>query len=194
MARLILCLLAASLSAVAGCAYVSSKPVASDSKEEGLRYYEPKPLLVVSGSQASVIFVPNYSKAYALRFGTFLAKHDLTAEFQSGMLSKITSNQDSTALSLAILATVNKALDTGKPIFSAFSDKSADAKAQKFQVFEILFDEQGNVSKLKALLVDEQMLNFPVVTNSGAAVPAKGPGDQSPDPTDPKKPTKPDPR
>ncbi|WP_164135272.1 hypothetical protein, partial [Stenotrophomonas maltophilia] len=62
-----------------------------------------KPLLVVSGAQVSVALVPNANRAYALQFNSFLAKHEVTAEFANGFLSKLTSNQDTTALAIALV-------------------------------------------------------------------------------------------
>src|SRR4051794_14956317 len=86
-----------------GCAYVSAVPVPPGSQAEGIRIYDVKPLLVVAGNQVSVVLVPNYNRAYALRFGSFLAKHDFAATLDGGILSKVSSNQDTTTVAVALV-------------------------------------------------------------------------------------------
>ena len=62
----------------------------------GIRIYDVKPLLVVSGTNVTLQYVPNYNRAYALRFGAFLAKNDFDASIANGLLTKVNANMDST--------------------------------------------------------------------------------------------------
>ena len=57
------------------CANVRAIPVEPGSKVEGIRIYDVKPLLVVSSTSVNLLMVPNYNRAYALQFSTFVAKH-----------------------------------------------------------------------------------------------------------------------
>ena len=54
---------------VSGCAYVTAQPVRPGERISGIRIYDVKPLLVVSGENVTIQMVPNYNRAYALRFG-----------------------------------------------------------------------------------------------------------------------------
>ena len=81
----------------AGCAYVTAQPVKPGDRINGIRIYDVKPLLVVSGDNVDAPDVPNYNRAYALRFGAFLAKNDFQAEIGNGLLTSVHANMDSTA-------------------------------------------------------------------------------------------------
>lgn len=58
-----------------GCAYVTAEPAPPGSDVRGIRVPTVKPLLVVTGAQVELMTIPNPNREYALRFGSFLAKH-----------------------------------------------------------------------------------------------------------------------
>jgi hypothetical protein len=148
--------------ALAGCAGVTAVPAPPGSPVQGIRIYEQKPLLIVSGLQISVVFVPNTSRAYALQFYSFLAKHDLTANFTpSGSLSILTSNQDTTAVAVALVNLVNKAVEKGTSIGTAFSGTSAPTLNERVQIYDFVFDDNGELSQLRPLINQKDLLRMP---------------------------------
>ncbi len=148
--------------AIAGCAGVTAVPAPPGSTVQGIRIFEQKPLLIVSGQQISVAFVPNTSRAYALQFYSFLAKHDLTAGFSaSGSLSNLTSNQDTTAVAVALVNLVSKAVETGNSLGTAFSGTSATTLNERVQVYDFVFDDNGALIQLRPLINQKDLLRMP---------------------------------
>ena len=99
-------LLAAALAG--GCAYVTAQPVKPGDRINGIRIYDVKPLLVVSGENVTLQYVPNYNRAYALRFGAFLAKNNFDASISNGILTKVTADMDSTEFIKVLTALIEK--------------------------------------------------------------------------------------
>ena len=99
-------LLAAALTS--GCAYVTAQPVKPGDSINGIRIYDVKPLLVVSGENVTIQYVPNYNRAYALRFGAFLAKNDFEASISNGILTTVKANMDSTDFIEVLTALIEK--------------------------------------------------------------------------------------
>ncbi|MDP2803960.1 MAG: hypothetical protein Q8O26_18970 [Phreatobacter sp.] len=152
----------ASTMVLGACARVTAVPAPPGSDVHGIRVYEQKPLLVVSGQQVSVTFVPNTNRAYALQFSSFLAKHDLTAAFTpSGAMSSLTSNQDTTAVAVALVNLVQKAVEVGRPIGGAFSGTSAPTLNERLQVYEFVFDDGGNLIQLRPLINQNDLIRLP---------------------------------
>jgi hypothetical protein len=146
-----------SLVVLSACTGVNAVPVGPTSEVSGLRIPSVKPLLVV-GAQVQVILVPNFNRAYALQFWAFLAKHDLEAQFQNGMLSSITSNQDSTAVPVAFLAALGQAAQAAKTsLLGAFAGQ-ATGGANVFQIYDIVFDDNGNLVKLIPLISSRDLI------------------------------------
>jgi hypothetical protein len=146
-----------SLVVLSACTGVNAVPVGPTSEESGLRIPSVKPLLVV-GAQVQVILVPNFNRAYALRVWAFLAKHDLEAQFQNGMLSSITSNQDSTAVPVAFLAALGQAAQAAKTsLLGAFAGQ-ATGGTNVFQIYDIVFDDSGNLVKLSPLISSKDLI------------------------------------
>jgi len=154
-----------------GCAYVSAIPVDPDSNISGIRIYDVKPLLVVSGTSVDVVLVPNYNRAYALRFGSFLAKHDFEADFQNGFISKVHSNQDTTSVALALVNIIHEAIKTGNPIRDAFSAKADGGSVNRFGVYDIIFDNDGNLIELRPLISDRTLIRTPANSTMSAPPP-----------------------
>ncbi len=155
-------LAAASISS--GCAYVTAQPVKPGDKINGIRIYDVKPLLVVTGETVKVELVPNYNKAYALRFGAFLAKNDFQAQMTNGVLTSVHANMDTTAIIDVIKALVDK-------IPEGFSGQGAAAATgglkDRFQVYDIVFDDDGNLVGLRPLVIEQNLLK--VKTSSRTA-------------------------
>lgn len=154
----------AAMSAISGCAYVTAQPVKPGDKVNGIRYYDVKPLLVVSGQNVTVQYVPNYSRGYALRFGAFLAKNDFEANVGNGVLTSVKANMDTTAL-VDLLKTVADKIPVG------FSGPPAPATpggvVNRFQVYDLVFDDAGNLTGLKPLVKKETLLTLETAGGGG---------------------------
>lgn len=162
----------ASCMLLSGCAYFTVQPIEpGDNSTKGLRVYDVKPLLVVSSKGADVITVPDPSRAYAVRFGTFLAKHDVDLELGNGVLTKIGSKQDSTDVPLKLIDLVTEAVKSGNPLGAAFS-KSALEEGD-LAIYEIIFDLRGNITDLKPLLRQDDFIRIRSSKSSTSTSPTK---------------------
>ncbi|MEL6244133.1 MAG: hypothetical protein AAFQ85_02150 [Pseudomonadota bacterium] len=149
-----------------------------------MRIYDQKPILIVAGANVTVETVPNLDKAYAVRFGTFLAKHDLILDIEKGALAQLTSNQDSTALPIALVNLVTEAVKSGNPLGDVFSGSVApQGQGVDFGVFDIVFDGEGNIEKLVPLLDADRLMSVSSGTASGGGAPSGPPGGTSTPPT-----------
>lgn len=156
----------------AGCAYVTAQPVKPGDRINGIRIYDVKPLLVVSGDNVTIQMVPNYNRAYALRFGAFLAKNDFEASVSNGILTTVKANMDSTDFIKVITALIEKVPGPAKG-FSGPGDKEPPGGIKdRFQVYDIVFDDDGNLVGLKPLLVTPDLMHVKTATRDG---PARGP-------------------
>ena len=178
-----------------GCAYVTAQPVKPGDRINGIRIYDVKPLLVVTGETVTLQYVPNYNRAYALRFGAFLAKNHFQASMTNGLLTNVNANLDSTGI-IELLKVLAEKIPEG------FSGAGAPAAAKggikdRFQVYEIVFDDDGNLVGLRPLLHESQLLRVRtgssaqgfsggggtvVVQQPGAAVVVPQPGGVTPGP------------
>lgn len=135
---------------IIGCAWTTVEPIkADDRKTEGFRYFDPKPLLVVTDTNTQIVYVPNYSKAYAVRFGAFLAKHDMKLTIADGAFFKeIDDKQDPTEFIKGLVALGQDALKAASSAAKAAADATA---GQLVSIYEFEFDEFGNIKGLHQL-------------------------------------------
>ena len=133
-------------------------------RPRGIFVPDQVPLLVIADGVPSVQMVRSPDRGTALRFASFLAKHDVTLEFtDQGGLKKLTSNQDTTAFPL-------KLLDLAKP----FTDKLAEGfsgqertPARSLQVYRIEFRD-GQIERLVPLLVEGRNMPLRLPVDSSA--------------------------
>ena len=147
---------------LAACAYVDAVPVGPNSDVPGIRIPAIKPLLVV-GSQVGVLLVPNPNRQLALRFWTFLAKNELTADFQQGMLQSLNSKQDTTPVPVAFLSALGQAAAAGHNLLGAAFAAQSGGGAAQLQIYDIIFDDAGNLTGLKDKVgVTTQTISIPL--------------------------------
>lgn len=120
-----------------GCANFTAVSTANRPETRGLRVYSPKTLVIVNGSGVSSIVVPDCSKEYALQFNSFLSKNDVTVDLTNGMVTKVESNQDTTAIPLKIVDAIVEAAKAGKSLGTAFSTKAEGGATDRFGMFEL---------------------------------------------------------
>jgi len=153
-----------------GCAYVTAQPVRPGDRINGIRIYDVKPLLVVSGENVTIQMVPNYNRAYALRFGAFLAKNHFDATISNGFLTKVNANMDSTDFIKVLTALVEKLPDIPEG-FSGSQPKEPGGIKNRFQVYDIVFDDEGNLIGLTPLIAKEQLLDVQTASKAAATDP-----------------------
>lgn len=150
---------------VAGCAYVTAKPLksSSDTTTEGIRVYDIKPILVVSNQTVEVKLIPNADRAYAIQFGAFLAKNDVTLELENTAFKKITANMDSTRF-IEFLENLGKAAIENAEKLGALGGETRGSAPRSVWVYDFVFDGNGNIKELRPLIVDGggPPLNIPV--------------------------------
>lgn len=132
------CLTLVSAMALCGCANFTAVSSTNRPDIQGVRVYAPKTILVVNGTEVKSVIVPDCTREYALQFNSILAKHDVSIELADGMLKKVDSKQDTTALPLKLVDAVIDATKAGKSLGTAFSEKAPEATStNRFGVFEL---------------------------------------------------------
>ena len=161
---------------IAACSYISAIPAPPGSQIHGVRIPECKPLIRVAGNQIDVLWIANNDRAHALQVGTFLAKNDFKMELSNGCLTKMDSNQDTTAVPIAFLKLLEKSLDTARGVGTAFSGQGGTTVGGLMQLYEIVFDDEGTIERLKPLIPERTFLRAPVTPplGGGGATPAGG--------------------
>lgn len=146
-----------------GCAYVSSSPYNPGSSKNGIPLPEQIPLLVVSGAKTEVIYANNPNRGSALRFGSFLAKHEFEAKFSDGSLGEIKSNQDTTEVAIKLIELVQESAKSGNPIGAAFSSKTGDTAGtvDRYGIFAFDFDNDGSFIGLTPLITSRDLIKVP---------------------------------
>jgi hypothetical protein len=140
------------LSLTTGCAWTTATPIDPHDVERpnlfgGFVYYECKPLVALSGSSITILYVKNMSRPYAVRFGAFLAKNDVKLAFDKDCgITKVESNIDTTGIIELLQSALDKALPDAKPAGGTAASGSIA------QLYDIIFDEDGNIMRLRPLI------------------------------------------
>lgn len=147
MRRIFLAMTALGAVAMSGCAYVNVTPITKDNNAtaKGVRIFSPKPYVIVNNQAVSTIFLPDCKHQYAVKFGTVLAKNELTLDLTNGMLSKLDSKQDTTVIGTNFLTAVTEAAKVGKSLGTAFSAK-AEGGTSSLTVFEAGCTDGGELT------------------------------------------------
>ena len=83
-----------------GCATIITEKADLGSKPNGVRIYPPKVYLLVdtAKSESTLVYAPDYQRAYDVKPLTIFAKQDFKIETDEGQLKSLVANQDTTAL------------------------------------------------------------------------------------------------
>lgn len=140
---------------MSGCAWTTAVRVDPNAPDlDGFVYYECKPLVVLSGASMDVIYVKNPSRAYAVRFGAFLAKNDVDLTFnQDCGVTNVKSKLDTTD----IIALLQDALDKVAPDLQP-KQVAGTANATAVQLFDVVFDQDGSIIELRPLIKSKHYL------------------------------------
>lgn len=139
-----------------GCAWTTAVAVdPNNPQSDGFVYYACKPLVVLSGGQISITYVKNPNRAYAVRFGAFLAKNHAQVTFnQDCGITEVDTNMDSTSI-IPLLQELAKAALTTTPVAGA-------PNGTVVQVYDVVFDDVGEVIELRPLIKSKQLVHVPV--------------------------------
>ena len=147
--RTLLALTVAAL--LAGCAITTVKPIAgNDTKTKGFRYYEAKPLLIVTQDGAQIVFIPNLDRAYAIQYRAFMTKHEIKLTMTEGWWYKeIHEKSDPADFIKGLIALGQEALEAAT---AAGAKAALDPVAGKLVgIYEFRFDGQGNIQTMHRL-------------------------------------------
>jgi hypothetical protein len=134
-----------------GCAITTAIPVdPNDRFTWGFRVYDSKPLLLITKGAYKIVFIPNYSKAYAVRFDAFLAKNKSKVQVDNGVITgTIDVDVDSTA-AIALLQDLAKQFaPPGKPT-------TVEDTTDLVAIYDFVFDDNGHLQGLRKLPTDHQ--------------------------------------
>lgn len=137
---------------VAACSITSGTEVlpGHENKVQGVRYYLPKPILIVQNNTARVEFIPNTDRVFALHFGAFLAKNNSEVTINTnGTLGVLKANLDSTDALASIEALLERTLGASNLSEGGVSDRESGISVA---VYEFVFDGAGNLTDLRKLL------------------------------------------
>ena len=139
---------------LAGCAYTDAVPVAyDDASTWGVRVYDVKPLLFVYEKNTQIQFVPNYNRAYAVQFGEFLAKNDFKLSLDTGSITQVQTNLDSTDF-IKLLSAIAPNLI---PPAGLGSSQPAAVNDHLVGIYEFEFDDFGNLVGLRRIYHDKHL-------------------------------------
>lgn len=130
------------VAALTGCAQVSAVRVTSENPNpRGYPFYGQKPIMIVSGNQATVKTIPNLNERYALQMHAFLAKnHTKLVLNDDGTLKSVDANLDTTAAITLFENLADKIIPEGPA-------KSGETNSQGTTiVYEFVFHDDGSLS------------------------------------------------
>jgi hypothetical protein len=115
MQKLILCLIGVFLTSA--CAQTTVKPVKYNNfDKEGLRVYDPLPLLIITCTNVQLVSVPDFTRGYTVTFKSFLAKNNSSAKVTEGLITELSANLDDTGLLSLLQSWGEKALGVAKDL------------------------------------------------------------------------------
>ncbi len=137
--------------ALGACAQTTAIPLApGDNVTQGVRIYDKKPILMVFNKGATIEYIPNYNRGYALQFTAFLAKNDVKAQFENNSISKLDSNLDSTEI-IKLLTTIASGLIGAPPPANPKPSAGEMALGPLRAMYEFQFSDEGDFAGLRRM-------------------------------------------
>lgn len=136
-----------------GCAWTKVEPIAyDDRKTDGVRVYDPKPILIVTETTTTVTMLPNYNRGYAVRYGQFLSKNKVNLQVKEGLITQIESDADTTGL-LSLFQALGSEAIKGIDKLAALGAEIESGIPGMEGIYEFEFDTDGNFTGLKKIHV-----------------------------------------
>jgi hypothetical protein len=102
---------------ISSCAETTATRVTyDDTKTEGVRFYDPLPLLVVTCQNAQLVSVPDFSRGYAVTFKAGMSKNNSDIKLTEGLLTEASANLDDSGLLSMLQSWGEKALGSAKDL------------------------------------------------------------------------------
>lgn len=126
-----------------GCAGTTAGPVTDESTDEGFRYYETSPFLLLytdskGGIKSEVLFLPDTTKLRSIKPYAYGASNKTTLTFDNGRLVKASTEVDETAIPKAVISGLEKIATS---TIKAFNGGNAGLPGP--YLFRIYQNEQG---------------------------------------------------
>jgi len=130
-----------------GCAAtVTHRPVAAADDDDGIRYYQASPYLLVysdskGGLQWRILYLPDQTKKMAVEPHVFGGRLELTLYFRNGILAGSAEVGDTTEMSKAVIAAVQAAI----PLIGmlGFDEKQTPPTVPAPELYKIVVEAQG---------------------------------------------------
>jgi hypothetical protein len=145
--RRLVCVIALGAVLCAGCSWTRVRPIQSyeDRRTTGFRFYATKPYLLVTNEAVQVVYLPDYTRGYAVRWGSILSKARLSIQLQDGVtLKESQSTVDATSI-FGALRDMFKEAGTEALARAAAAPPRASGKFEG--LYEIVYDEKTGVLK-----------------------------------------------
>jgi hypothetical protein len=139
-----------------GCASVQIYSKNDLKEKTGLRFYTPKPYLLVEMKsekdmtvKTSVIFLPDLSDPQYLRIKPGLGSNELKMAFTNGILNSygLTTTSDIPAVVNSLAGLISKSADAAKQISALSVPSQPGGGEDNFILYEIVFTTEGTVLK-----------------------------------------------
>jgi len=134
---------------VSGCATAEIKKIDPDSDAEGLRFFQPRPYLLVSAKTVDstsveytteIVWLPDYSEAYVVKPSGRIGKADLTVTLTNGWnLTNFTLNRDA-SVPTVVDETIGTLVSLLKP--------TEDFQEIQPRLYRLDFDAKGHLTGL----------------------------------------------
>lgn len=157
---------------IVGCAQTTVKRVNyNDTTTEGLRVYDPLPLIIVTCQNVQLISIPDFNRGYAVSFDAFMAKNESTAKVTEGLITELSAKLDNTGLLSLLQSWGEKALGSAKDLAALGAQVPGGIPGLE-GVWRPNFDAQGRFTNMTQVHAATQSCPDP---NGGAPVPGGKP-------------------
>jgi hypothetical protein len=154
---------------MSACSYTTAEPVKfADRDTDGFRFYDVKPLLVITPTNTNVIYVPDFERGYSAQLGAILTKNKSIIKINNSVLSEVEGDLDATGPLSGFFSYASTALTEGAKLGAVISESISGGVPGRYGVFEFELDDAGQIVNLRPITGPtflDQLINVP---SSGA--------------------------
>jgi hypothetical protein len=137
---------------IGACSYTTAEPVQfADRETSGFRFYEAKPLLVITPQSTNVIYVPDFERGYSAKFGAVLTKNKSNIKITNSALAEVEGDLDATGPLSGFFSYASTALTQGAKLGGVISETLTGGVPGKYGVFEFELDSAGRIVGLRPI-------------------------------------------
>jgi hypothetical protein len=164
--------------AISACSYTTAEPVPfGDHRTSGFRFYEAKPLLVITPQSTTIVYVPDFERGYAATFGAILTKTHTDIKINNATLAEVSGDLDATGPLSGFFSYASTALQQGAKLGGVISENITGGVPGKYGVFEFEVNGTGQITGLHPITPPDflkQLVDVPIPAAGGS--PASGGG------------------